>query len=520
MQLRNHYAGMKLRKTLIVAGVSLTLALIFPELLFTIVAVNLITLITVMGLQVIVTRWPVEPLEQNLVANEPFVSIHVPAHNEPPELVEQTLESLARLNWSNYEVLVIDNNTSDPALWKPLERVCARLGNRFRFFHVENLAGYKAGAMNYVRKQMDSRAKFIFVVDADYVVQPDALKIAFKHHTTSDIGLIQFPQDYRNVTGANAGIALDYKHYFSGFMNVGNALRCVPSTGTMALVSADALEKIGGFGTDVITEDADLGFRLNLHGYRSIFVNEVIGSGLMPHELSDLKKQRWRWAFGNAQILRRNWRELVLPGALSLRQRIGFVSNFTAWFGFSLVPSLALVLLAFYSIVGALNIPQIYTVMLAGFSLTLHGILKYGVLHYSLRRDGHGLSDIWKAFTSHLGLGWVFNASWIRCLFVSDAPFVRTNKFIANVVPGKLNCTFVELALGASLLMAAGIFVFADYVLGPLGAMGMAGATLAIYWVAHQTEQTLRVTERLFAMAAEEPRTENQEAVREAVQVT
>lgn len=480
------------------------LAVIFPELLFGIVALNLVALAIVMTTQVIVTRCPVEPLEQGDFAEETFVSIHVPTHNEPPELVEQTLESLARLNWSNYEVLVIDNNTSDPALWKPLEKACARLGRRFRFFHVENLPGYKAGAMNYVRKHMDSRAKFIFVVDADYVVKPDALKTAFKHYTGSEIGLIQFPQDYRNVTTANAGIALDYKHYFSGFMNVGNALRCVPSTGTMALVSAEALEKIGGFGTDVVTEDADLGFRLNLYGYRSIFVNEVIGSGLMPHELSDLKTQRWRWAFGNAQILRRNWRELILPGALSLPQRIGFVCNFTAWFGFSLVPSLALVLLAFYSIVGAHNIPQIYTVVLAGLSLTVHCILKYGVLHYSLRRDGHGLVDIWKAFTSHLGLGWVFNASWIRCLFVSDAPFIRTNKFIANVVPGKLNCTIVELALAASLLLAAAIFIYADYVLGPFGAVGMAATCLAIYWVAHQTEQTLRVTEKLFAIKATE----------------
>lgn len=491
---------MKLRKTLALAGLSIALAIIFPALLFAIVALNLAALISVMGLQVIVTRWPVQALEQNGQANEPFVSIHVPAHNEPPELVEQTLESLARLNWNNFEVLVIDNNTSDPALWKPLEKVCARLGKRFRFFHVENLPGYKAGAMNYVRTHMDARAKFIFVVDADYVVKPDALKIALRHHIGSDIGLIQFPQDYRNVTRDNRGIALDYKHYFSGFMNVGNALGCVPSTGTMALVSVAALEHIGGFGTDVITEDADLGFRLNLHGFRTVYVNEVIGSGLMPHELSDLKKQRWRWAFGNAQILRRNWGELALPSALSLKQRLGFVSNFTAWFGFSLVPSLALVLLAFYSIVAALNIPQIYTVLLAGFSLTLHGILKYGVLHYSLRRDGHGLVDIWNAFTSHLGLGWVFNASWIRCLFVSDAPFVRTNKFISKIVPGKLNCTVVELMLGAALLLTAAIFVFADYVLGPFGAMAMAAATLAIYWVAHQTEHTLRVTEQIFAM--------------------
>jgi hypothetical protein len=84
---------MKLRKTLVLAGISLAVTLIFSELLFTIVAVNLMALITVMGLQVIVTRWPVEPLEQNFLADEPFVSIHVPAHNEPPELVNRRLKA-------------------------------------------------------------------------------------------------------------------------------------------------------------------------------------------------------------------------------------------------------------------------------------------------------------------------------------------------------------------------------------------------------------------------------------------
>ena len=57
----------------------------------------------------------------------------VPAYAEPPELVV-TLDALARLRYPNFEVLVIDNNTKDPALWRPVEEHCARLlrqGNPF-----------------------------------------------------------------------------------------------------------------------------------------------------------------------------------------------------------------------------------------------------------------------------------------------------------------------------------------------------------------------------------------------------
>ena len=80
---------------------------------------------------------------------QPKVSIHVPAYNEPPEMVIETLDALARLDYANLEVLVIDNNTRDENVWRPVEAHCATLGPRFRFFHVAPLEGFKAGALNY-----------------------------------------------------------------------------------------------------------------------------------------------------------------------------------------------------------------------------------------------------------------------------------------------------------------------------------------------------------------------------------
>ncbi|MFZ5562625.1 MAG: glycosyltransferase, partial [Thermodesulfobacteriota bacterium] len=89
---------------------------------------------------------PAKPGEEAFL---PRVSIHVPAYNEPPDMVIETLNALARLDYPDFEVLLIDNNTQDPALWKPVEAHCAALGERFRFFHVAPLAGFKAGALNF-----------------------------------------------------------------------------------------------------------------------------------------------------------------------------------------------------------------------------------------------------------------------------------------------------------------------------------------------------------------------------------
>ncbi|MGH8121583.1 MAG: glycosyltransferase, partial [Rudaea sp.] len=90
---------------------------------------------------------------------QPFVSIHLATCNEPPEMVILTLDSLAALDYENYEVLVIDNNTKNEDVWKPVEEHCAKLGARFRFFHLNPWPGFKAGALNFGLKETAARAE-------------------------------------------------------------------------------------------------------------------------------------------------------------------------------------------------------------------------------------------------------------------------------------------------------------------------------------------------------------------------
>src|SRR3546814_9585655 len=79
------------------------------------------------------------PFPSDVDRSWPKVSIHVPAYNEPPEMLKKTLDALARLDYPNFEVLIIDNNTKDEKIWRPVEEYCATLGDRFRFFHVAPL---------------------------------------------------------------------------------------------------------------------------------------------------------------------------------------------------------------------------------------------------------------------------------------------------------------------------------------------------------------------------------------------
>jgi len=75
----------------------------------------------------------VHPLSPAAGFGFPRVSIHVPICKEPPEMVKETLNSLAALNYPNYEVLVIDNNNPHPELWQPVQAHCESLGRAVPF---------------------------------------------------------------------------------------------------------------------------------------------------------------------------------------------------------------------------------------------------------------------------------------------------------------------------------------------------------------------------------------------------
>ena len=485
----------------VAAMASTAFFIFFPLLHAAVVLFNLIVHLFVLGLQFCCTLLPRKKAGAPARwKGTPFFSILVPAHNEPPELLAETLRSLAQLRWKQFEVLVVDNNTEDESLWRPVEALCKQLGPRFRFLHVEGLKGAKAGAINWARPLIDPRAEFLFVIDADYVLEPEALRRAVRY-ADEDVGLVQFPQDYRNIGPGNTGMALDFRHFFSAYMHMANQLGCVPSTGTLTLIRVSALDEVHGFNPGVVTEDADLGFRLNSAGHRTVYADEVIGRGLMPHDLEAVKKQRWRWAFGNAQILKLNWRQLVFGRELSPRQKLGYLVHLTAWFNFNLIPSLSLIALAPLVLLERLHPVHPYLIVLSGFTLTTFMFLRFGTLYSSLRRDGHTVREIANAFVTHVGLGWIFGISWIRCLWDHHSPFVRTNKFLTAAVPGVLRNTMAELLLGIGLVIACIVLTMADFILGPVAAVAMSLGRFMIYWVWWQSKATWRISVALHKQA-------------------
>lgn len=272
---------------------------------------------------------------------QPMVSLHLPAYDEPAQVVEATLRSLAVLDYPNYEVLVIDNNTPDEKTWRPIEQLCRELGPRFRFFHLENWPGFKSGALNFAISQTSATADLIGVVDADYQVDPLFLRELVPAFIDPQVAFIQAPQDYRDIKPGTFSEAMyySYEYFFRVPMPVRNERNAIIFSGTMGLIRKSVLQEIGGWSEWCVTEDAEASLRVLKLGYKALYYHRSLGRGLMPCTFAGLKKQRFRWCFGNVQILRKHW-EALMPWAhwvdpqnhLTQAQRYFYLSGSLQWF--------------------------------------------------------------------------------------------------------------------------------------------------------------------------------------------
>jgi exo-beta-1,3-glucanase (GH17 family)/cellulose synthase/poly-beta-1,6-N-acetylglucosamine synthase-like glycosyltransferase len=266
----------------------------------------------------------------------PKVSIHIPAYCEAPDMLVATLDALAKLDYPSFECVVVINNTPDPAYWQPIEAHCRVLGERFKFLRVENLKGYKAGALRLALEHTAPDAEIIGVIDADYVVQPDWLKDLVPLFADPRVGLVQSPQDHRDGERSIMHSAMNAE--YAGFFDIGmvqrNECNAIIMHGTMCLIRRAALEDVGGWPTDTIVEDTDLGLNMLERGWVAHYTNHRYGHGLLPDTFEAYKRQRQRWAFGGFQLVQKHWRRM-LPWAdgLSREQKREYGIGWLNWLG-------------------------------------------------------------------------------------------------------------------------------------------------------------------------------------------
>ena len=307
------------------------------------------------------SSWRRKFMHKPLSADDaPWVSIHVASCNEPPDMVIQTLNSIALLDYPRFEVIVVDNNTKDPALWQPLQARCAALGEHFRFFHLESWPGFKAGALNFALEQVNPDTAVVAIVDSDYVVDRTWLRELIGHFDDAKVGIVQAPQAHREyeLDAFRRMCNWEYEAFFRIGMHHRNERDAIIQHGTMTMIRHSVLRELR-WAEWCICEDAELGLRILQAGYSSVYVDEVFGRGLTPANFSAYKAQRFRWASGAMQILRANLKDLLFDKRLKRGQRFHFLTGWTPWFADTL--HLTFSLMSLFWTAGMLIFPSAFS---------------------------------------------------------------------------------------------------------------------------------------------------------------
>jgi exo-beta-1,3-glucanase (GH17 family)/cellulose synthase/poly-beta-1,6-N-acetylglucosamine synthase-like glycosyltransferase len=398
-------------------------------------------------------------------AFSPKVSIHIPAYCEPPEMLKATLDAVARLDYPNLECVVVINNTPDPALWVPIEEHCRTLGERFKFLKADNLAGYKAGALRLALANTADDADIIGIIDADYVVQPDWLKDLVPYFADPGVGLVQSPQDHRDGERSVMHHAMNAE--YAGFFDIGmvqrNEFNAVIMHGTMCLIRRAAIAGAGGWSSDTIVEDTDLGLSILKQGWTAHYTNRRYGHGLLPDTFEGYKRQRHRWAFGGSQLVRKHWRRL-LPSVdgLTREQKREYGIGWLNWLGSDLIGVVvALLNIVWVPFVAFVNIAvpdRILTLpIIAAFTVS---VAHFAALYRLRVKASPG--QMLGAVCAAMAVQWTVARAVGMGVINERVPFLRTAKG-GTTRKGPDFPAFWEAVIAALLLVGAATLVITNY---------------------------------------------------------
>jgi cellulose synthase/poly-beta-1,6-N-acetylglucosamine synthase-like glycosyltransferase len=402
-----------------------------------------------------------------------MVSVHVPAYNEPPELLIETIKALEQLDYPNFEIIVIDNNTADPAVWRPVEDYC-RDRARVKFVHVAPWPGYKSGACNLaLRSYTDPRAEIIAMVDADDIVKPYYLRETVSYFSDPRVGFIQTFEGNRDYEGSNYYEACvdSYQGFYLAVMASRNERDTVPFVGTMGLFRRSALEGVGGWNEWCISEDTEASLRVLKAGWSGLYIPRCFGRGIVPPTFAGLNTQRHRWCFGGMQILRLHWRSLMPwdhspDNHLTPSQRRDYLMASLGWFRDLMMLAFALLLLVVtvLTLTGSdfVVMPLAGKIALLPMSVIIIAtICMSWTLHYwttiSWRRALKGI-------VISLSASWITALACIQGLTRREGVFLRTSKTgsVEHRLRKALRITRIETLLALSLFTALGLLVAFD----------------------------------------------------------
>lgn len=251
----------------------------------------------------------------------PSVDVFIPTYNEGIDVLEKTIVGACNIDYPRFQVHVLDDGRRD---W--LRDFCRRVG--VNYITRSDNRHAKAGNLNNALQQ--ASGDFIAIFDADFVPAREFIRRTIGFFRDPRVGIVQTPQHFYNKDPVqlNLGIDNDWPNeqrlFFDHMADSRDAWDAAFCCGSCSMTRRSALDAIGGFPTESITEDILTTLAMLRAGYVTRYLNEQLAMGLAAESIEGFFVQRERWARGGIQTLFLKDGPLRAPG-LTLVQRLFFL---------------------------------------------------------------------------------------------------------------------------------------------------------------------------------------------------
>ena len=361
----------------------------------------------------------VQVLEPSALKDYPPAAIVVASYHEPLDILEDTLTCFFNLTYLGKHLFFLDDTRYDLPKSDPeemaeyrrnIDELCSRLGiNLFR----RRWRGAKAGIINdfrdylagrpkegfeftkYSEKPLPEDIKYLVIFDADQNPFPDFVEpLVARMESDPELAFVQTPQYYSNfennrvARGAGLQQAVFYEYICEG-KSISDAMFCC---GTNVIFRRAALEDVGGFDEDSVTEDIVTSFKFHQNGWRSAYMNKVCAFGMGPEDLGAYFKQQFRWALGTVGLARRMLltflrRPLSLPLNKWWEYFLSGTHYLVGWAFFIMV--LCPILYLIFGVPSYFVDPKIYILVFAPYM-----VLSLSLFIWTLENRRYGLSEL------------------------------------------------------------------------------------------------------------------------------
>ena len=319
----------------------------------------------------------------------PSVDILIPTYNEPDFILKRTIIGCQALDYPNKKIYLLDD-TKRPEIKKLARELGCNYITRPDNSHA------KAGNLNHAIAK--TKGELIVVFDADFIPTTNFLTRTVGFFQSRKVGLVQTPQSFYNSDPIARNLGLEdtltpeEEVFYRHTQPMKDGAGSVVCAGTSFIVRRDALQEIGCFVTESLSEDYFTGIGLSAKGYELVYLDEKLSAGLAAESISAHIDQRLRWVRGTLQAFFIKHNPLTIPG-LKLWQRLGHLEGLLHWF--NCIPRLFFLL-----------VPLTYTFFLiepikVNFSEVIYIFLPYYIIQLSvfswlnLRSRSAILSDLY-----------------------------------------------------------------------------------------------------------------------------